>query len=66
MAFLNDLLKIIPSCFTCFSNNTLISIVALFLSWVISLMALLLSVGRKNKLSFIGLVKYTVKIAHTE
>ena len=39
---LNDLLKIITkpliiSCFTCFSNDTLISIVALFLSWFISL-----------------------------
>ena len=59
---LNDLLKIITkplitSCFTCFSNDTLISIVALFLSWFISLRTSLLSVGRKNKLSFIGLVK---------
>ena len=59
---LNDLLKIITkpliiSCFTCFSNDTLISIVALFLSWFMSLRTSLLSVGRKNNLSFIGSVK---------
>ena len=43
--------------FYVFSNDTLISIVALFLSWFISLRTSLLSVGGKNKLSFVGLVK---------
>ena len=58
----NDSLKtitkpLIISCFTCFSNDTVISIVALFLSWFISLRTSLIPVDRKNKLSFIGSVK---------